>query len=116
LLVFAAGVNQLKAQATAAITGTVSDSTGSVIAGAQVQVRNTGTGIVQSVSTDGQGRYRAPELAIGEYEVQAANAGFSTVVRKGITLTVGALPVVDITLPIGQAQQTVTVEGQVSSV
>ena len=55
-------------------------------------------------------------LNIGTYEVQVSNAGFQTVVHGGITLTIGGEPVVDFQLPVGQAQQTVNVEGQVSTV
>ncbi len=107
---------RLNAQATATIVGTVTDSSGAAIANATVQVKNSGTGVTQNAITDAQGRYRAPDLIIGTYEVQASNPGFQTVVHRGITLTVGAEPVVDFSLPVGQAQQTVTVEGEASQV
>jgi hypothetical protein len=117
LMVSGLGIARLGAQgATATILGTVTDSSGAAIAEAVIQVRNAGTGITQSASTDGQGRYRVPDLVIGEYEVQSTKTGFQTVVRKGITLTVGSQPVVDFSLPVGQAQQTVTVQGDVSVV
>src|SRR6516165_11436088 len=112
-----AGQKALEAQAAAAtILGTVTDASGAAVAEASVQVRNLGTGISQNTVTDGQGRYNAPDLGVGDYEVQASKAGFSTVVHRGITLTVGAQVVVDFALPVGQQQQTVTVEGQVSQV
>jgi hypothetical protein len=116
LLIGAAGVNRLNAQATGTIAGTVSDSSGATIADATVQAKNTGTGLAQTANTDAQGRYTIPQLGIGEYELQASKAGFNTVVRKGVQLTVGAQPVIDFQLPVGQQQQTVTVEGQVSQV
>ena len=100
----------------ATISGTVTDASGAAVAGAKVDVKNVGTGIAQATMSDGQGRFRVGELLIGNYEVQASQAGFQTVVRKGITLTVGAEAVVDISLPVGQAQQTVTVEAQASQV
>jgi hypothetical protein len=100
----------------AVISGTVTDATGAVLAGAAVQARNVGTGISQSAMSDEQGRFRLPDLQIGEYEVQASRSGFQTVVHKGITLNVGSQLVVDFTLPVGQAQQTVTVQGEVSVV
>ena len=113
----AIGLSRLDAQASnATIGGTVTDSSGATIAGAAIQVRNVGTGIAQSATSDQQGRYRVPDLVIGEYEVQATNPGFQTVVHKGITLTVGSSPVVDFALPVGQAQQTITVEAEVSQV
>ena len=109
VLVFMIGVSRLDAQATAAISGTVTDSSGAAIADAAVQVKNSGTGITQTTTSDAQGRFRMPELIIGAYEVQASKTGFSTVVHRGITLTVGAQPVVDFQLPVGQQTQTVTV-------
>ncbi len=110
------GAAHLKAQSTGTILGTVVDSSGAAMADANVQVRNTGTGATQATTTDAQGRYRVPDLVIGEYDVQAAKDGFQTVVRRGVTLTVGANPVVDMNLPIGQSQQTITVEAAVSQV
>ena len=92
------------------------DSSGAVVPNAAVEVRNIATGTTQKVTTDGQGRYTVADLIIGSYEVQASAPGFQTVIRKGITLTVGSQSVVDIAMPVGQSQQTVTVEGAVSQV
>jgi len=114
-LIALAAVVEAPAQ-NAAISGTVADSTGAAMSGAAVQVRNVGTGVTQTTTTDEQGRYRVPDLVIGDYAVQASKAGFQTVVRQGVTLTVGSQPVVDFTLPVGTAQQTVTVQGDVSVV
>src|SRR5206468_12722823 len=94
----ALNVNLVRAQATATILGTVMDPSGAAIGGAMVQLKNTGTSLTQNTISDEQGRYRFPDLGIGEYEVQASQPGFQTVVRKGITLTVGASPVVDFRL------------------
>jgi hypothetical protein len=111
------GVTRLGAQGTTAtVLGTVADMSGAAIPDAMVQVKNVGTGVTQSIAADAQGRYRVPDLSVGDYEVQATKAGFSTVVHKGITLTVGAQAVVDFSLQVGQQTQTVTVEGQASAV
>ena len=119
VLLFALGgaMSRLSAQgATATILGTVTDTSGSAIPDAAVQVKNVRTGIAQSTVADGQGRFRVPDLAVGDYEVQASKMGFSTGVRTGITLTVGAQSVVDFSLPVGQQTQTVTVQGEASQV
>ena len=111
------GAGSLHAQgATAAISGNVLDPTGAAIAGASITVKNVGTSFTRMIVSDDQGRYIAPELPIGEYEVQGALAGFQTVVRRGITLTVGSQRVVDLTLPVGQTQETVNVTGEVSQI
>src|SRR6202022_275963 len=68
--------------ASATILGTVTDTSGAAIPNAMVQVKNTGTGVTQSVAADAQGRFRVSDIGIGEYEVQASQTGFSTGVHK----------------------------------
>ncbi len=97
--------------ATASIQGTVTDQSGAAVPGAEVQVKNTGTGATQTVTSDASGRFNAADLPVGSYELQASKMGFSTVVRRGVTLAVGTQSVVDFSLPVGQQTQTVTVEG-----
>ena len=101
---------------TGTITGTVTDSTGAVLVGATVTITNEGTDVSQTTTADAQGRYLVPLLPVGTYDVQAKLAGFQTLVHKGITLTVGATPVVDFSLPVGKISETVTVAGEVSQV
>jgi hypothetical protein len=109
--------NRTKAQTqTGTITGTATDSSGAVLVGASVDITNEGTGATQTTMTDAQGRYQVPLLPVGTYDVKASLSGFQTVMHKGITLAVGATPVVDFALPVGQATTSVTVEGQVSQV
>src|ERR1700682_2009203 len=96
LLISVLDVSRLYAQAaTGTIQGTVSDMSGAAIPTASVQVKNTGTGATQTTTTDAAGRFNVPDLAVGGYEVQASQTGFSTLVHKGITLNVGAEAVVD---------------------
>jgi len=98
------------------VLGTVTDSSGAVIANAAIQVRNVSTGVTRTTASDSQGRYVVPDLLVGDYEVQASVQGFQTTVRRGITLTIGRQAVVDFSLQPGQQQQTITVEAQVSQV
>jgi len=117
LLLAISGAARMEAQgATATILGTVTDSTGAAVPDAAVQVRNVGTDAGQTVTSDAQGRYRVPDLNVGQYEVRGTKMGFQTVVHSGIELTVGVQAVVDLSLQVGQQQQTVTVESQVSQV
>ena len=110
-------VGRLRAQgASASIQGTVTDASGAAIADAALQVRNVGTGATQNTTSNAQGRYQLPDLGIGDYEIQASKAGFSTVVHRGITLTVGGQSVIDFSMQVGQQTQTVTVEAQASTV
>jgi hypothetical protein len=101
---------------TATILGTVTDSSGGSVPGANIQVKNVGTGQTTASQSDVQGRFRVADLPVGDYEVQATKEGFSTVQRKGINLTVGSQNVVDFSLAVGQQAQTVTVEAAAAQV
>ena len=117
ILLAVAGVTRVAAQVeTATISGTATDSSGAALVGAKVEAKNVATNIAQATVSDTQGRYRIPNLPVGDYEVRASMSGFQTVVHKAITLTVGAHLVVDFSLPVGQMTQTVNVESEVSRV
>ncbi len=100
----------------ATLTGTVSDASGAVIPNAQVSVKNVATGEVRAVTTDAAGFYTAPNLLPDKYEVTVTAPGFSTEVRSGITLTVGAQQVLNITMQVGQVSQKVEVTGEAPAV
>src|SRR6202049_1590071 len=100
----------------ATMTGTVSDSSGAVIPNAQVSIKNVSTSQERNVSTDASGFYMAPNLLPGSYEVTVTAPGFSTEVRSGITLTVGAQQVLKITMNVGQVSQKVEVTGEAPAV
>jgi hypothetical protein len=104
------------AQSGATIIGTVTDSSGAAIPGATVQVTHVETGTSQTRVTDTQGRYNAPNLAIGTYDIQSELPGFQTVLKKGIVLTVGREVLVDFQMPIGAVAETLTVVGQAAQV
>ena len=97
---------------TGTISGTVTDSTGAVVPGVNVTLKSVEKGITRTVRTDEGGRYRAPELALGSYEISVEAAGFESVVRSGITLTVGREAVVDFTLQVGAITDKITVTGE----
>src|SRR6266567_8607154 len=65
---------------TGTILGTVTDSSGAAIGDAQITIRNAGTDVTQTLTTDGQGRFTQPSLNAGQYIVTAGKAGFQTVV------------------------------------
>ncbi len=101
------------AQTSATIFGTVKDQTNAVLPGATVTVTNVDTGMSRTATTDGGGRYRFPELSPGSYQVQVELSGFRTVVRRGMTLSVGSGATVDFSLPLGQVGETVEVTAEV---
>jgi hypothetical protein len=96
-------------QTGASISGTITDVTGGALAGARVTVKNVETGATRIVAADEAGRYIASSLEVGGYEIRAEKEGFSAEVRTGITLAVGQQAEVDMTLRVGQVQDTVVV-------
>src|ERR1700686_333530 len=77
-LVLFAAPRMAWAQGEASINGAVTDTTGAIIAGATVKVKNVEIGTVRALVTDNVGRYDAASLAVGKYEVSAEQAGFRT--------------------------------------
>jgi hypothetical protein len=96
---------------TGTILGTITDASGGVLPGVSVTVKNTDTSQSRTIVTDEGGRYRVALLAPGHYEVTAQISGFQTMVRSGITVTVGQQAVVDARLSLGNVSESITVEG-----
>ena len=110
LVLLAAAPRMARAQGEASINGAVTDTTGAIIAGAIVKVKNVEIGTVREIVTDNLGRYDAPSLAVGKYEVSAEQAGFRTEVKTGITLAIGQRADVNLMLAVGGVQQSISVE------
>src|SRR5690349_1129719 len=73
----------------ASIWGTVRDSSGDGIPAVSVTIKNLETGAARKLVSDESGRYVAPSIAVGRYEVIADKEGFSSQVKTGINLVVG---------------------------
>jgi len=110
LLLFVLAQGTAWAQGEASIGGVVTDSTGAVIVGATVRVKNVETGALRTLVTDGAGRYDASLLAVGKYEVTAEQTGFRAESKTGITLVLGQRAVVDLKLAVGGVEQSINVE------
>jgi len=95
----------------ARITGTVTDSTGAIIAGAEVTIKNTANNLTRELATNESGVYSAPDLYPGTYTVTASAKDFKREVRGGLTLTVGADVEVNFTMTIGSASESIYVKG-----
>ena len=93
------------------ILGTVTDSTGSSIAGATVVVKNTNTGLARTVTTSEDGTYSVPELPIGTYGVTVEKPGFKQGVVTGIQVEVSTERRADVTLQTGEVSEKVEVIG-----
>src|SRR5260370_677360 len=93
----------------AAMTGTVTDPTGAVIASANVTLTQTGTQVKRTAATNGSGQFNIPSLPPSTYRVSVEAAGFKTYVQD-ITLLADQSGALQIQLQLGQSTETVTVE------
>jgi hypothetical protein len=97
---------------TGTIQGSVSDETGGVIPGASVTLTHVATGVTRTVLADEHGRYTAPLLEVGDYEIAVEASGFGKVIQKGYTLALGQTLVVNIPVKIAGLEQVVTVSDE----
>src|SRR5215470_2142871 len=100
-----------QAGATAQISGTVKDTSGGVLPGVDVTVTQTETGQKRNAVSDADGSYVLPNLPPGPYRLDAMLQGFRTFTQTGIVLEVGASPVINVAMALGQVAETVTVTG-----
>jgi len=98
------------------ISGTVSDSSGRVIPSAQISITNVDTRVSRTAATNEDGFYTAPNLLPGNYELRFSAPGFKTEVRSRIALTVGAAAVLDLTMQVGTAVETLQVTSEAPTV
>ena len=91
------------------ITGNIKDPTGAVIPGVKLKVVNEATGVVVDAVSNEQGLYRAASLVPGNYRVEASMDGFESLVRGPVAVEVGQVLALDLTLQVGQNNQTITV-------
>ncbi|MBM3814002.1 MAG: hypothetical protein FJW20_20420 [Acidimicrobiia bacterium] len=117
LAAWSGAVNGALAQvAVGSLTGTVRDSSGAVMPGVKVDVRNESTGTGITVTTQANGVYVAPQLVPGDYRVTFTSAGFKQLDVSGLKVDVGSTLTQDAVLEIGLVTETVRVEGQPSLV
>jgi len=117
LLLTFGGANPAAAQqATAQLSGTIKDATGAVIEGATVTLRNTGTNVARSTTSDKSGAYLFTLVPIGSYALTVEDSGFDKYVHNGITLQINQNALLNVTLKVGTTSQVVEVTGDVTQV
>jgi Carboxypeptidase regulatory-like domain len=98
------------AQSTAGVTGTVKDSNGAVIAGADVKLTDTKTGAELTTKTNDQGVYTFPKVAPGQgYKLTFTAPGFQTLIINEVALGVGTVETHNAEMTIGEVSGTVVV-------
>ncbi len=94
----------------ATVTGTVKDSSGAIVVGAEVSIRNLDTNITTNTKSNAAGIYYLPALPPGKYELRVQQAGFRPSVVADIPLAVGLTATFNVTLEVGAVSETVEVQ------
>ena len=92
------------------ILGTIVDSSGAAIPGAEVLIKNQGTAQNRTTTSGDAGTYTVPELPIGQYAVTVSKEGFASITVGGVEVTVAGEHRVDVTLEPGKISSLVEVE------
>jgi hypothetical protein len=93
------------------LRGTVLDSTGGILPGAEVAVVHIETNETHTVVADSNGSYIAPQLKPGSYRITVTMNGFKTASINEVKVDVQQTRNLDVTLQVGQAAELVTVLG-----
>lgn len=99
------------AQTGGTLQGAVTDEQSLALPGATVILTNLDTGWTRTIVTDADGRYRAPALPPGVYDIKAELSGFATAIRGRVPLTLGQELTINMNLKVATLAETVTVTG-----
>ena len=103
------------AQGLGRISGTVTDTTGATVSGAQITATNAGTQQTVTTTSDSSGVYSFPSLAPAQYTVTAVAKGFATYAASNARLQARPGPDVDIAMKVGATTEVVTVSDRTSA-
>src|SRR5262245_19476861 len=105
-----------QAQGTSQINGLVKDPSGAILPGVEVTATQTETNVSRQSVSDERGNFVLPNLPVGPYKVEATLPGFRSFVQTGIQLGVNQNPNLNIVLEVGQVNQQVEVQANVTMV
>ncbi|HZL51563.1 MAG TPA: carboxypeptidase regulatory-like domain-containing protein [Terracidiphilus sp.] len=105
-----------QAVSNASIHGTVQDSGGAVIPGAQIKATQTDTGRVQTTVSGSDGTYGLLNLAVGSYRIAVEAPNFKSYIQSGIILQVGTDVMINIVMDIGSVTEHVEVSADAAMV
>ena len=94
---------------TGVLSGTVSDGTGAVVPGANVEILNTGTNYRLTRETNASGLYVSPPLPPGPYRITVSSDGFRTAAKE-VALNLSERIAIDFELEVGAVTESIDVE------
>ena len=100
------------AQDTATFTGTVRDTSGAVVAGADVTVSNASIGVTRATVSNNDGEWVTTALPNGAYDITVTAKGFKKYAANGVIIRVGQKLRVDVNLEVGSVSSEVVVAGE----
>jgi carboxypeptidase family protein/TonB-dependent receptor-like protein len=95
---------------TGTIQGTVLDANGAVVPGANVEIKNNETNQTRTLTTDENGRFIAPLIQPGNYQITVSKQGFNTPQIPNAVLTVGQTLDLKFPLAVSDVAAKVTIE------
>jgi len=98
----------------AGISGTVTDASGAIVAGAKVEAVSKDTGLRREALTGGAGSYAFSQMPIGVYTVTVSHTGFRSVAVKDVRLGVGDNRTLNLQLELSNVESSVTVESVIA--
>ena len=104
------------AEDTGAITGTIEDQTGAVIANATVEATREGTDEKFSARSDNNGRFELKDLRPGTYQVVSSSQGFQSLAVTSVPVQANAVTEISFQLSVGRATETIEVAAEAVSV
>ena len=93
------------------LAGTVADSSGAVVVGAKIIIRDA-AGVTKTAVTDAEGRFQVTGLAPGKYDVSVSEQGFAEFKSEGVSVTAGEVGSLQIQLQLAAATTQMNVQGQ----
>jgi hypothetical protein len=113
LLAAAAALTQTTSQQ---LSGIVKDTTGAVVPGVKITIRQTETNLTREATSGESGYFAIPNVPMGEYELAAETRGFQKYVQSGIKVGVNDKINVDVTMVLGSLNESVTVRADAANV
>src|SRR5690349_12173862 len=94
------------------VLGLVSDTTGAVLSGVKITLVNEATGVSSEATTNTNGDYTFPQVAVGTYRIEFDQAGFKKNIQKGVTVDLNQVVTLNSTMQVGETREVVEVTSE----